>query len=595
MIMRVPHNKKCVFIVIPLMVFTLAVSLYVHVHAYVSSQPASTDLRRFSNMNELEDYLKNSPAWSNAYIFSKGIESSIGITTYRATATQEGDRDYSTTNIQVAGVDEADIVKSDGNYIYVVSNKAIYIVKAYPPEDGKVVAKIAFEKTYYPEIYINKNRLVLIGTFYSVIAFAERGIEVPTMNSFVMVYDISDRRSPALVREVTIKGSVSGSRMIGDYVYIVSQKPPLIYDYNIKDSRVELPSYVCDGLTREVRPEEIYYVDSDAQQYSFITVISVNVMDENVPPSHETFLAGASSAMYVSAENMYLAAQRNHIMRITSGISEGWRDETLVYRLGLKDGKITIEASGSVPGCVLNQYSMDEYNGYFRIATTKWTAEGSKNGLYVMNMKMEIVGLLEDIAPGERIYSARFMGERCYLVTFKQVDPFFVIDLSEPSSPAILGYLKIPGYSSYLHPYDEDHIIGVGKEGNNLKLALFDVSDVTTPKELTKFSLNCTYSGSEALYDPKAFLFDRARQLLSIPVVWSESKGEWKYVQGAYLFTLNLDEGFVLKGVITHRSDRDSGIRRILYIEDVIYTVSETQVCMSDLGTLNLIKTIDLR
>ncbi len=590
--MKAPYNHKRLIVAIPVIVLIFAVSVYV----YASSQPASPNLKRFSNMSELEEYLKNTSVWPNIY-FSKDLDLSNGIALYQATITKEGTTYYSTTNIQVAGVDEADIVKSDGNYLYVISGNIVYIVKAYPPDDGKVVAKIVLERVCSPQLYINGDRLVVIGSCYSVVAFAEKGIALPTTKSFVNVYDISDRSSPVLVREVSVNGSVSGSRMIGDYVYVVSQKSPYLYDYYVKDSKVELPSYVCDGAVKEIRPEEIYYLDSEAQQYSFITVISVNVMDESHPPSDETFLAGASSTMYVSAENMYLVAQRYYAIRITAGtsIASKWKEETLVYRLGLKDGKITVEAGGSVPGYVLNQYSMDEYNGYFRIATTKWTAEGTKNGIYVMNMRMGVVGYLEDIAPGERIYSARFMGDRCYLVTFRQVDPFFVIDLSQPSSPSILGYLKIPGYSSYLHPYDEEHVIGVGKEGSNVKLALFDVSDVSAPKELAKFGLNCAYSDSGALYDPKAFLFDRVRQLVSIPVSWTESKGTWKYLQGAYVFSISPDEGFVLKGVILHQSDQDSGIWRILYIENVLYTVSNSQVCMSDLGTLKLIKTIDLR
>ncbi|MEM2002013.1 MAG: beta-propeller domain-containing protein, partial [Candidatus Methanomethylicaceae archaeon] len=354
--------------------------------------------------------------------------------------------------------------------------------------------------------------------------------------------------------------------------------------------------YTCDGVSKEIPPEKIYYIESQEGRYSFITVISVNVADENVPPSDETFLAGASSCMYVSRENMYLVAHQYRPVVITSNLKPvtEWRDEMLIYRLRLREGNIKIEGSGSVPGQVLNQYSMDEYNGYFRIATTKWTSSGSENGIYVMDMMMQVVGSVEGIAPGERIYSARFMGDRCYLVTFRQVDPFFVVDLSDPSNPKILGYLKIPGYSSYLHPFDENHIIGVGKEGNNVKLSLFDVSDVKVPKEVAKFTMDFYYSDSEVLYDQKAFLFDAGKHLLSIPVSWTEGKSVLSYFRGACVFNLTLDGGFVLRGIILLQNDQE-GVRRILYIDNILYTVSGSQLRMSDLTTLELIKSVDLR
>ncbi|MEN3017445.1 MAG: beta-propeller domain-containing protein, partial [Candidatus Methanosuratincola petrocarbonis] len=193
-----------------------------------------------------------------------------------------------------------------------------------------------------------------------------------------------------------------------------------------------------------------------------------------------------------------------------------------------------------------------------------------------------------------------FMGDRCYLVTFRQVDPFFVIDLSDPSSPSVLGYLKIPGYSSYLHPLDEDHIIGLGKEGNNLKLSLFNVEDVSAPREVAKFGLNYTYSDSESLYDPKAFLFSAERQLLAIPVGWTEDYGAWKYSQGAFVFNVSAEVGFSLRGIIVHQSEMEQSywsltVRRILYIEDALYTVSNDQVRISDFVTLDLIKAIPLQ
>jgi len=278
---------------------------------------------------------------------------------------------------------------------------------------------------------------------------------------------------------------------------------------------------------------------------------------------------------------------------------------------------------------------MDEYNGFFRIATTtghlSWISSEatSRNHVYVLDMDLNIVGRLEDLAPGERIYSARFMGDRCYLVTFKKVDPLFVIDLEDPTNPTVLGQLKITGYSDYLHPYDENHIIGIGKETveaeegdfawyQGVKISLFDVSDVGNPKEIDKYEIGDRGTDSPVLSDHKAFLFDRTKNLLVIPVLVAEIDEEkypngvppnmyGDYVwQGAYVFNVTVDQGFVLKGGITHlEGDSDlkkSGyyfyssysVKRSLYIDNVLYTISDKKIKMNNLEDLTEINEIEL-
>jgi len=299
-------------------------------------------------------------------------------------------------------------------------------------------------------------------------------------------------------------------------------------------------------------------------------------------------------------------------------------EKTIIQKISIDGMDIELEDSGAVPGRTLNQFSMDEYKGYFRIATTnsQWNRDRSANHVYVLDDSMDIVGELEDLAPGERIYSARFMGERLYLVTFRNIDPLFVIDLADPTNPSVLGKLKIPGYSDYLHPYDENHIIGVGKETiedkerdiawqQGVKLALFDVSDVEKPKQISKVEIGDRGSDSYALQDHKAFLFSKAKNLLVIPVTVAEIDEE-KYpdgvkpqqygdtvFQGAYVFNLDLD-GFELKGKITHVEDpekfKKSGrywygdgenIKRTLYMDDVLYTVSDSKIKMNDLDDID--------
>ena len=215
---------------------------------------------------------------------------------------------------------------------------------------------------------------------------------------------------------------------------------------------------------------------------------------------------------------------------------------------------------------------------------------------------MNIVGKIEGLAPGEQIYSARFIQEKCYLVTFRQIDPFYVIDVSNPNEPAILGYLKIPGFSGYLHPYNQDHIIGIGKEDSNLKLSLYDVTDVTNPIEKTKYIVDADWSDSPVLWDAKAFLFDTLKHLLALPVSINHYRTliPGSFWQGAYIFSLSIDEGFVLDGTVTHFNPEDRyetglEIKRILYIEDVIYTVSDSKIKMSNIETIAEINQITIK
>jgi len=316
--------------------------------------------------------------------------------------------------------------------------------------------------------------------------------------------------------------------------------------------------------------------------------------------------------MYVSENNIYLTYSTYKIQTQTQA--------TGIHRINIDKGEIDYQASGQVPGYVLNQFSMDEYEGYFRIATTDWAEWASRNNVYILNMDLDTIGSVEDLAPGETIHSARFMGNRCYLVTFKKIDPLFVIDLTNPTSPEVLGQLKVTGYSDYLHPYDETHIIGIGKETiegeggdfawyQGIKISLFDVTDVTEPKEIAKYEIGDRGTDSPILRDHKAFLFDRERNLLVIPVTvakidptqypgevpaWTCGEFVW---DGAYVFSISL-EGLELRGTVTHLPNSyyqpTYSIQRSLYIDNVLYTVSELKIKMNSLTDLDSISEINL-
>ena len=571
------------------------------------------EISRFSSYEELKGFVEANTIYRGMLETPGDFWGGVPEGGAEGEASAPSNSGYSTTNIQVTGVDEADIVKTDGEYIYLVSENSTIIVKAYPPEQAHMLSKIELDETYSTQIYVNDNRLVVLGSLspflqYGFAEITSDGLWInPSVYNeevFLRVYDITDRSAPILSRTVLLNGTLSGSRMIGNYVYATVNQLAVHPNTNKTHLEVTLPKISTADAIKEIQATEIRYINVPDAFYYFTTVIAVNIIDDAQEPTHETFLTGSTACMYVSQNNMYLTVPNTNVWILSAGISKT-RDETLIYRVKLDGEEVTCEAEGAVSGYDLNEFSMDEYNGSFRIATTKWTEGDSKNNLYILDTNLDIVGKLEDLAPGEQIYSARFMGVRCYLVTFRQIDPFFVIDLSSTAEPEVLGYLKIPGYSSYLHPYDDDHIIGIGKQDSNVKLSLFNVTDVTQPTETAKYIVPTEWSDSPVLTDHKAFLFDKSRQLLVLPVSmnwyhterFSQDLHAW---QGAYVFNITLSDGFVVRGNVTHQESESNGwdsnysVNRALYIESTLYTVSNKRVKMNDLETLQETNDVEL-
>jgi len=528
--------------------------------------------------------------------------------------------EYSTTNIQVSGVDEADTVKTDGRFIYTVSENSVFIVEAYPPENMRKASRISVEG-YPVGLFANNDRL-------AVIMCEDLPLEDDYYGSWgasLAIYDVSDVQNPRLIRKVSAEGGYVSSRMIGKHVYMVTTKPavkPLE-----KDVEVLFPRIIVNSIIVNIPADKIFYSNGTEAPESYTIIIAADISAEEGGVESKAVLTGYAACMYVSPGNMYVAMPR--------GIYGGG-ESTEIHRIRINGLEMECEASGEVPGRVLNQFSMDEYQGCFRIATTTgyvarfFSEATSANHVYVLDSKtLEVRGRLENLAPGEEIYSARFIGSRCYLVTFKKVDPFFTIDLSNPAEPRVLGKLKIPGYSDYLHPYDENYLIGVGKETveaeegdfawyQGLKISLFDVSNVTSPREVGKIIVGDRGTDSPALWDHHAFLFDGERGLLVIPVLEAKifrekysggippnAYGEYVF-QGAYVFRVSPEEGITLRGRITHLEDQDaldkSGyyfssrytVTRSLYIGDVIFTVSSGKIKANSLADLSEISGVEL-
>jgi len=581
-------------------------------HYYSSSSP----LKKFSSYEELKTFIKASsrvhPYYyqepSGGSILSAnfaGETKSILMRHYglESSAMVVYVPSYSKTNIQVEGVDEADVVKTDGEHIYLISSKNVTIVKAYPAEEAEILFQIELNGTL-KGAFINGDKLVI---------FEETRINGTLTH--IKVYDVSDKENPDLKRDYSTDGNYFNSRMIGDYVYAVVN-----HGARLIEGEVALPKIHSNQGVEEIEASGIYYSDVPDYAYTFTTIVALNTQNDEEEPTHESMLLGAARGMYVSLNNIYVTFPEV--------------EKTLIYRIHIEGNKIEFVANGEVPGYILNQFSMDEHLNYFRIATTtghvarSWEQATSRNHVYILDMNLRVVGMLEDLAPGEKIHSARFMGDRGYLVTFRKIDPLFVIDLENPEEPKVLGQLKITGYSDYLHPYDENHVIGVGKETvaaeqgdfswyQGVKISLFDVSNVENPKEIDKYEIGDRGTDSPVLSDHKAFLFDRSKNLLVLPVLVAEINEE-KYPngvppnshgdptwQGAYVFDISLDKGLVLKGGITHL-DHDGNlmksgyysspyyVKRSLYIDNILYTISDKKIKMNSLETLDEINEVEL-
>lgn len=573
------------------------------------SAPQSQLLSSFQSDEELKNFLtinsKNQePFW--IYGAEDGrILDATGIQAFSEGTEASSVPSHSATNIQVTGVDEVDSVKvDDRGYMYVVSGNAVYILKAYPPTQAEMISNLTFDNMYPIGIFINNDKLAVLGSEYN-FPITYKRLYVADIKTFVKVYDIEDPHNPSLVRDFTVTGSYFNSRMIGDYVYFVVSKAAYLTEDNLI-----LPQIISDRRTTEIAPTEIRYFNGTDDYYQYTIFVAMNMKNTTESPVYLTIMLGGTCNMYVSLGNIY----------ITYG---NWNGNTTIYRIRVQGNNITCEAKGQVPGHERNQFSMDEYDNYFRIETTTWTNWSTQTNLYVLDMNLSLVGKLEGLAPGENFHSARFMGNRAYFVTFKKTDPLFVIDLSQPTSPSVLGELHIPGYSDYLHPYDETHLIGVGKhtieaeEGDfawyqGIKMSLFDVSNVTNPVQMDNITIGDRGSDSPVLYDHKAFLFDKSRSLLVIPILEakidpSEHSGEVPpYIrgepvwQGACVFDVSLFHGFQQIGNITHLEEgmniyeESYWVKRSLYIEDVLYTISNRKVVLNKLSDMSLILEIEL-
>ncbi|MBA4536350.1 beta-propeller domain-containing protein [Bacillus aquiflavi] len=531
---------------------------------------------------------------------------------------QANNQDVSETNIQVQGVDEADIVKTDGTHIFKVQDGKVNIIKAVPANEMNVLASISFKDVFSPEqLFLHENQLIVIG--HSQTANEpqnkKQGKEImiaPIYHSVkAIIYDVKDPKNPKQIREVEVEGSIVAARKTDGVVYLIANHIPDLF-WALEEKRdIDLrPKFSDTAVSSDIQAVDYdqiqYFPDSNEGNYTIIA--AVDLENQQKEASITTYL-GSGEEIYMSKNSLYLAV-RNDINPTKEEVVVD--SNTNIYKFSVNGLNVALQSSTEVEGTVLNQFSMDEYNGYFRIATTKGNAwedkRPSANNLYILDENLAQVGQLKDLARGERIYSARFMNDRIYIVTFKETDPLFVIDASDPKTPKVLGELKIPGFSNYLHPYDENHLIGFGHDTkiisekgaqpfirtNGVKISLFDISDVSNPKEKFTEVIGGSGTSSPLNYDHKALLYHKNKNLFAFPIsVYQDVEGKqfdqsFEF-QGAYVYNIDLQNGFTLKNKITHTKENaqyeewENSIDRLVYIGDYLYALSPAKITVHDL------------
>lgn len=453
--------------------------------------------------------------------------------------------DYSKTNTQTEGVDEADKVKTDGRYIYVLSSfSSYYRVRIADTDTGlKQLGDISENDFYALDMFLADNRLVVLGS-------AQYGKECKAT-----VWDISNPEAPVKLREIHQSGEYTDSRLIADKLYLISTYRPNAGTIEKTRPETYVPSITCGDQDGTVTADSIY-IGGNCNNACYTVTAAYTVTDGRLISTKS--LLGGADTVYASRESIIIAAQISY-------------NETALTRLEISDGEIKLAASGTLAGTLLNQFSIDEYNGYCRFVITKQTGTSTANELIVTDGDLKETGRTGDLAHGERVYSVRFMGDAAYFVTFRETDPLFSADLSNPAEPKIIGSLKIPGFSDYLFPYGNVRLLGVGREADEkgavtgLKLSLFDISDPANVTESAKTVINAFYS--EANYNHKATLADYNKNLIALPIGTNK----------LHIYSLNPDDsGFTLCAELT--LDGRSELFRGLYIGDLFYAVSDTQI-----------------
>ncbi len=538
----------------------------------------------------------------------------------KATANNE-----STTNNQVEGVEEGDIVVVKDGFIYTAKDQSITVVNAKDPKNLKMATSIKLkESQYISKLALYDNLLIVIGDQY-----IEKARTAMVTASF---YDISNPSNPKHVRDVGQEGFLQDIRITKDTLYLIGNMYPNYWMLQ-EDNKTDLKPKTFDsmaGTEYKNLPLEKISILPNTMDGTYSLITAVDLKNGAKTTANTKGYLGGSSGLYMSENALYLTTpmyeSSNDISSEKRVMDMIWLPrsaDTQIFKWNVDGTTLNFAGSTEVKGTVLNQYSMDEYKGNFRIFTTEgntWDEKNtSYNHLFILDEHLKTLGSVKDMAPGEKIYSARFMGEKAYVVTFKQVDPLFVIDVANPKKPTVLGELKIPGFSNYLHPLDETHLIGIGYDTEqrydsytkrnftvttNMKMSLFDVSDFRNPKEQSTVKIGGKGSSSEVQYNPRALFRNKEFNYFGFPVVLYEAgKGDEVVYQGqgAQIYEITAEKGIVLKGNIINRNNDESYenweqvVQRVVYIDDTLYTIARNEVKSYQLNDFKPLDTLTIK
>ena len=473
---------------------------------------------------------------------ASGVNEAAAADSASGTGGAAGSGGYSDTNVREEGVGEADTVKTDGTHMYILSGSRVEIVNIASEEMTEVAAVTVDPDSYIRELYVEDNRLAV---FYTQSRYTQGdGIDVSAREyTCTDVYDISDPSTPVKLNTLSQSGVYNTMRVKDGYAYVLSSFYP-----DTASPRSDAGAYVPSVQGSTLEADRIFMPEQEmGSEYTVITAFSLADPQEQTD-SRAVF--GSAGLCYVSGENIYVTES-------CYDTDDSDVTRTAIRKVAYHDGLLEGAAQTKIDGLLNDSFSIDEYNGYLRLVTTISSENGvmpisresspaepdTSNALYVLDGELQLVGEIGDLAPGETVYSARFMGDTGYFVTFRQVDPLFSADLSDPASPQIIGELKIPGFSEYLHPYGEGRLLGIGmdvdEEGvttEGVKLSMFDISDPGNVTEVSKYILEDKY-GTDVSYNYKAVFVDVDKNLFGFRAYGGNG-------DVYYLFSYDESEGF---------------------------------------------------
>ncbi len=609
---------------------------------FTSNEELIAYLKDQYSKSVLSDYSYSLTARTSSAVGGDVLDGAAGAAESQYDSPSANDTDnYTGTNLQEAGVDESDVVKTDGSYLYIAGNDKVTIVSATDPmeiinSDIKVNGSI--DSMYLYNNGAGKKLLALLygplnyegiswldsGTAESVSTGIAYWIPVQAKTGMAF-YDVTDPSAPEEIRAVEADGYLASSRRVANRLHVVQQflpdlPGPYSLEEEIEDMAIEelMPFYsdITDGAAggRErqlIAPQDFYHPSFDGGG-SIISIMTFDLDDPDLAFSSTGVVADAS-IVYASTEALYCTST---YWNYSGAGTEEPAEQTVIYKFDLSGDEVTGQGYAGVKGRVLNQFSLGEYEGVLRIATTtgwSWDTEAaSENHVYCLRSrsgKLGIIGRLEDIAQGEELYSARFIGPRGYLVTFLTIDPLFTLDLSDPAAPEVVGELEVPGYSTYIHPWGDDYLITIGKDAieedgsawyQGVQLSVFDISYFSNPRLLQTKVIGGRGTDSEALYNHKAFTFWEAEGLLALPIdlyeLESADPEPYDYgiltFRGLYVYRVGVEDGFQQIGRISTSTVLDeygyyyNDWTRGIFIDDSIYAVTPEVVKSADIGNI---------